>query len=233
MTLGGVVDRLLRDRSSLFASIALGRDMRELAIALVLIIAGGAAVFGASVGAYRGGIQILFAAIKVPLLLLLTAAICAPTWTALRVAFGTQASLRIDLIRILVALAVIALVLAALAPFVLVPAVLGAAYHPMSLVLVGCAAVGGPIGILVLERASTEGRAALRCFAIVFVLVGMQMAWTLRPYLVRPRLETVHLVRAVEGSFLDAAFRSWSSARGQYDREAAPLPGEDEGPTWR
>jgi hypothetical protein len=51
----------------------------------------------------------------------------------------------------------------------------------------------------------------------LLVLVGAQMSWTLRPYLVRPRTVEVPFIRAVEGSVIGAALESWSSARGIYD----------------
>jgi hypothetical protein len=57
-------------------------------------------------------------------------------------------------------------------------------------------------------------------------LVGSQMAWTFRPYVVRPRTEDVPMIRALEGSFIDSVTISTSSALGIYSRERAPLPGE-------
>ena len=57
-------------------------------------------------------------------------------------------------------------------------------------------------------------------------IAGMQMTWTLRPYVVRPRTEDVPFLRAREGSFLDSVSRSIDSARGIYYRGEAPLPGD-------
>jgi hypothetical protein len=53
----------------------------------------------------------------------------------------------------------------------------------------------------------------------VFTLVGSQMSWTLRPFLVRPRSEQPPIVRQVEGGFFDAVARSGKSAMGIYDLE--------------
>jgi hypothetical protein len=49
---------------------------------------------------------------------------------------------------------------------------------------------------------------------VVFALVGGQLAWALRPYLVRPRATDVVFVRDVEGSLADAIATSFASARG-------------------
>jgi hypothetical protein len=62
----------------------------------------------------------------------------------------------------------------------------------------------------------------------VFGLVGTQMCWSLRPFIVRPRAQVTFL-RQVEGSFIDAVETSSSSALGIYQRNSAPLPGRSAG----
>jgi hypothetical protein len=62
---------------------------------------------------------------------------------------------------------------------------------------------------------------------IVFVVVGGQLSWALRPYLVRPRTEEVPFVREVEGGLLDAVSGAIRSARGIYLRTEAPLPSRE------
>ncbi len=230
MTIGIIFDELLRDRGSLFKRIDSSAGLTELARALIIITAASAAVFGASIGAYRGGVQVVYAAIKVPLVLLLTAAICAPAWTALRAALGGEASLRVDLVRVLGGLATVGLVLSALAPLLLVGIAFGASYHSMTLLVFGCAAFAGLAGvaILVVSRRSRALWVPLTVFLSLFSIVGAQMSWTLRPYLVRPRTPEVPFVRSVEGGFIESASSSYDSARGHFKRDHAPLPGEVE-----
>lgn len=224
-----VFDQLLRDRRSLVERLDSGADLASLARSLVIIAALSAALFGAAIGWFRGGVQIGFAAIKLPAVMLLTCAVCAPSWTALRRAFGFPASLARDLVATLLALATASLVLVGLAPVLLAGVVLEMSYHSMALALLGCAALAGVAGLAVLwSTRSTEpavapaGRAPLMIFLSLLVLVGAQMSWTLRPYLVRPRTESVPFVRSIEGGVVDAALASWQSARGIYDEE----------PTW-
>jgi hypothetical protein len=220
-----VLDQLLRDRGALAARITAGRDLASLARALVVIAALSAAVFGAAIGAHRGGIQILYAAIKLPLVLLLSAAIAAPSWSLLRAAFGLPAALVRQLVALLVGLAMIGVVLVGLAPLVLFGVVLGASYHVMAVGLVGCAAIAGGAGLVAVVGAASEPSrsvAPLALFVAVLTLVGAQMSWTLRPYLVRPTSDEVPFVRSIEGSFLEAASESLDSARGRYGAESAP-----------
>jgi hypothetical protein len=48
-------------------------------------------------------------------------------------------------------------------------------------------------------------------------LVGAQLSWTLRPFLIHPRSHGVSVVRRVDGNLFDAAIRSVNSARGIYE----------------
>jgi len=224
------VDLLLSSSGAILARIRDGDDLTGLARTMILTIFACGAVFGASLGAYRGGLQVVYAAVKLPLVVLLTAAICAPALTAINSGLCRTASIRRDLALVLAALARGSLVLAALAPVILLAASLHARYHALVLVTVGCCAVGGLVGLAFLVRGLAVERRACgaACLALlsVFVLVGAQMAWTGRPYLVRPRAPAAPFVRGVESSLLQAVATSVDSARGVYHREAAPLPGE-------
>jgi hypothetical protein len=61
----------------------------------------------------------------------------------------------------------------------------------------------------------------------VFALVGSHMAWTFRPYIVRPRTRDVPFIRSIEDGFFDSVARTSRSARGIYVRDEAPLPERD------
>jgi hypothetical protein len=233
------VDDLLRDRGAIYRRIAADHDLSGLVRAMIVTIVAGAGVYGAALGVHRGGLQIVYAAAKIPLVLLLTAAVCAPTLSALNAALGRASNLRRDLALLLSSLAVTALVLAATAPIMILgmPSGLGGGdepligYHDLALLMAGSCAVAGAAGLVTLwrglGRVERRGRlAAASLLLAAFTLVGAQMAWTLRPYLVRPRSPEIVFVRSVEGSLLEAVLQTTSSARGRYDRSEAPLPAE-------
>lgn len=227
----GLVDQLLRNRAAILARIDRGHDLTALARTMIVTIAVSTALVGASIGSYRGGVQIAYAAIKVPLVLLLTAALCAPTLTALNLALGRPASLPRDLARFLAALGFGSLVLLAEAPLLLLARSIELDYHRTTLLLVGCFAVAGGasvsmLGAALLRTAARSAGAVLAAALAVFALVGGQMAWTLRPYLVRPRTPDAPFVRDLEGSLYESVLDTARSARGDYRRDAAPLPGE-------
>jgi hypothetical protein len=241
-SLAGTIDDLLRDRTAIYRRIAADHDLLGLARAMILTIIAGAAVFGGAVGAHRGGLQILFAAAKFPLVLLLTAAVCAPTLSAANAALGRASSARRDLALVVSSLAVTALILAAAAPLMILGAPIGLSgdsgepliqYHDMALLMAGACAVAGAAGLATfwrgLGRVERGNRLAVAALVLAaFTLVGAQMAWTLRPYLVRPRSPDIVFVRSLEGSLFDAVLRTADSSRGRYERPEAPLPGEPE-----
>jgi hypothetical protein len=206
----GLVDGMLTDPHHAIDE-ALRADaagQSALARVLLLVILAGTAGFGAAVGFTRGGLQVLFAAIKLPLVVLVTASVTTPALTGLGLALGRPAELRGDLIRVLAALARGSLVLAALAPVMLVATCLSVDYHWAVLMLVGCCLLAGAAGLPILARAlwvERRGRFFLMfAMLIVVTLAGTQTSWLLRPYLVSPQTSSVPFVRALEGSFSDS-----------------------------
>jgi hypothetical protein len=225
------VDRLLRDGPGTLQRIERGQQLGLLAKAMILTIAIGAASFGASMGAYRGGVQILYAAVKLPLAVLLSAALCAPALSTLNAALGRPVCLRRDLALVLCALARTSLVLAAQSPLLLMAVRFGVGYHELILLAVACCALAGIVGLVMLIRglraAPHRGPWLVAAgLLVVFGVVGTQMAWTLRPFILRPRTTYVPFVRSLEGNFFEAVSVAVRSARGDYFRDAAPLPDE-------
>ena len=228
------IDQLLRDAPAVLERIREGRDLATLAKAMILTIAFGGGVFGAAMGTFRGGEQILYAGVKLPIALLLTMAICAPALTALNRAVGRAGCMRRDLALVLSALARSSLVLAAQAPLVLLAVRAEASYHAVVLLVVACCSIAGIVGLTLFLRGLNATQSSglwtvAPALFLVFALVGTQMSWTLRPFLLRPRTPDVVFVRAVEGSFFESVARSVQSARGIYMRESAPLPSAWEG----
>ena len=216
-----IVERLLRSPRELLEELdhmAPAETVRALLLVLVL----GAGAFGAVIGTYRGGIQILYCAIKVPLLLLATLIVCSPAFVALARAFGTGLAAREVITVTLAACARFALVLAGLAPVVwLLAGWLG--YHGVVVTLVlACGVAGLAASTLLfggLGRRAGGAWLAGMAFVTVFGLVGAQTSWLLRPFLVRPRTTHVPFLRHLEGDLFHAAQTSVRSAAGTYDEE--------------
>ncbi len=215
------IDQLLRDRPTLLARIRAGVELVPLMRTMVVTLAIACAIVGAALGSYRGGVQIAYAAVKLPLVLLGTAALSAPALTAVGVALGRRARLAADLALVMTALAFGSLLLVASTPLLLLCRAVEVPYHDMILMVVGVFAVSGFASLRIISASITAeggpGRlAALLGLCTVFALVGGQLAWALRPYLVRPRATNIVFVRDVEGSLVDSISTTFSSAQGVF-----------------
>jgi hypothetical protein len=222
---GTPLELLLARPEQLMRQIHEGRDLGSLVRIALLTILLGTAIFGATVGAYRGGIQMLYAALKLPLVLLLTTAACAPALTAVATGLGRQSDPRRDIALVLSSLARTSLTFAALTPLLLLAIRRDSEYHNLVLLLVATSATAGAVGIWFFLRGlraldTTATWTTALVVSAVFMLVGVQMSWTLRPYLVRPRDTDVVFVRSIEGSFVEAVQTAARSAAGIYPNEA-------------
>jgi len=230
-----MIEQLLRDRPGMTARIQSGG--RGVIPVMLAVIAVSMIVVGAALGSYRGGVQIAYAAIKLPMVLIGTALLSAPALTAIGTALGRPSKLRTDFALVIAALAFGALLLVSCTPLILVGRALEVPYHRFILAVVAMFAIAGLASLRMIVRGSGQSwsgadsrpagsTAAVGGLCVVFALVCGQLAWALRPYLVRPRAE-VEFLRPVEGSLVDSIAQALDSARGIYRRERAPLPAEE------
>lgn len=214
--------KLLRSPAEVAEQCRSDRQLRELALGSIAVIIFGGALFGFAVGAHRGGLQMLFAAAKIPLVLLVTLAIAAPLLHAIKAALGEPWPFHRIVALSLAAAARASLVLVALAPVVwLVVTTPSISYHKAAAVSLGAYALGGAFALALLRTAL--GRrlidfATLAGFVVAFFVVGAQTAWSFRPYLGRPSTDHLPFVRDREGSFVDAVYWTGRSAVGSYDQ---------------
>jgi hypothetical protein len=181
-------------------------------------------------GNTRGLEQALATALKLPLVWVLTLAVCAPAFHAIAAALGHGLSLRSLLALIVVATARASMVLFALLPvlWLLSDFSEGRAthYHKVTLTAALMYGVAGLAALGVLLRAFPRKMSTwpvLAGFAFTFFVVAGQTAWSLRPFVGRPAEKDSPWLRAPEGTFVEAVWRGSDSARGVYHR-AAPLP---------
>ena len=230
-----LIDLLLRDRRAMLARLRDTSDVTAVLRAMIATIAVTMAIVGAALGSYRGGVQIAYAAIKLPVVLLGTAALSAPALSAIGAALGRRSRLAADLALVMAALAFGSLLLVACTPLIMLARAVDLDYHRTILAVVAMFAVAGGAALHMICRgvaleaaagcrtAATGWRTAVAGMCLVFALVGGQLSWALRPYLVRPRAPEPMFVRPVEGSLFDAITGAARSAQGIYDRDAAPL----------
>jgi hypothetical protein len=154
--------------------------------------------YGAVMGTF-GGVsgdrpwQILYSAVKVPLLLLVTFTISLPSFFVLNTLFGLRRDVG-DAVRALVAAqAGVAIILGSLAPFTMLWYVSSSGYQAAILFNATMFAVASLAGQGLLRglyrpliARSEKHRVMLRAWLVVYAFVGIQMAWVLRPFVGSP-----------------------------------------------
>jgi hypothetical protein len=111
-----VIERILRDRGGVWRQIIEDRDLKPLSGQLLLSSAIALAGYGAVLGASNGWLQALASAVKLPILFLVTLAICLPTLYLFNLVFGARLSLRQAVAMVSVAITVMTTLSVAFAP---------------------------------------------------------------------------------------------------------------------
>ncbi len=186
----------------------------------------GAGAFGAALGCWRDPFQALYAGIKLPLILLLTAGGNALVNAFLAPLLGLPLQFRQSFLAILTSFALASAILGACSPLALFviwnapPLGEGAnnstTHAAILLLLVGVIAFGGVAANLQLLRllrshAGSAGAAwrVLIAWLAGNLFLGSQLSWVLRPFIGSPGLPVEFLRRtAFDGNFYEAVFRS-------------------------
>lgn len=184
---------------------------------LGLLVIGLGTTYGAAMGLYSLGhgreLQILFSAVKVPLLLLVTFAISLPSFFVLNTLLGTRDDFREALRAHIQAQASLTLVLVSLAPFTLFWYVTNDQYQQAILFNAGMFGIASLAGQVVLQRLyrplierNRRHLILLRAWLFLYAFVGVQMGWVLRPFIGQPGSE-VRFFR--EGAWGNAYIELW------------------------
>lgn len=111
-----VIERILRDRQSIWQQIVEERDLNRLTGNMLASSAVALACYGVVLGAFHGVLMALTSAVKLPLLFLVTLAICLPTLYLFNLVFGARLSVRQAVAMVMVAITVTSMLAVAFAP---------------------------------------------------------------------------------------------------------------------
>lgn len=173
------------------------------------------------------GIQVGLVALKIPLLFLLTLAVCALALYILNLVFGLGLRFVPAITLMLFALAATGVLLAVFAPIVLFFTAVTANYHFMKVMHVLVFGIAGLYGVKVLgdglwrltkpdtpeDPAAAYGawmraKVVLCSWLVLYCLVGAQVAWTLKPFLGTPYLPATPPFRLERGNIFVSFFES-------------------------
>ncbi|MFC8848795.1 MULTISPECIES: hypothetical protein [unclassified Micromonospora] len=111
-----VIERILRDRQGIWQQIVADRDLNGLTLRMLASSGIALACYGAVLGAFHSVLMALTSAVKLPLLFLVTLAICLPTLYLFNLVFGARLSVRQSLALVMVAITVTSMLAVAFAP---------------------------------------------------------------------------------------------------------------------
>ena len=201
------LDELLRSPRAVAERTRSGGDLRPLFVASLSALSLGAGVFGATLATSRGGLQLLYSGLKLPLALIATLLLVVPAFHAISAGLGRRLSFSGMVGLTLAAAGRGALVLVALSPLVWLSFDRGLSYAPGVLLATACYALAGLAALgLVLRGIGFDARGfvIVTLFGAVVLVTGGQTAWMFRPFLGRPGAASVPFFRGRQGSFLDA-----------------------------
>jgi hypothetical protein len=234
---------LLSDRERFFEEVVAGTALREKLRNAVLTIVGLGGLFGLVAGSYSGAAQAVSAAIKLPFLFFATFMICFPAFFVVQVLVGSR--LRLEQVAVLVfgALALTSVLLAAFVPITAFFLISGANYYFQHLLNIAIAGVAGIFGMyalheglsLVCEKRGVYPRKALtimRAWALLFAFVGIQLAWSLRPFL-GDRNQPFRVFGTYQGNFYAAVLYAVNELMRGAEKPAVPPARVDSLPRFR
>jgi hypothetical protein len=185
-----VVEEYLKRRQEFFRNLTDERDLKTYFINSNVTVIVLSAVYGAIMGLYPGGLQILYDAVKIPMLLLISLYITAPSFYVLTSLLGGRRSFSQVIVLLLSGITVMSTILLALIPvnlfFLLTTANTTTDFLILLNVLIFT--IAGFFALVYWLRgfmALYPGGEWILSFLIgsfIFAFVGTQLAWVLRPY---------------------------------------------------
>jgi hypothetical protein len=225
-----VIERILRDRDGVWRDIHRESNINQLIIQMLASTAVANFFYGAVLGASNSFLQALASAVKLPILFLLTLAICLPTLYLFNLVFGSRLSVRQALAVVLVGITVTSMLTVAFAPISLFFLISAPDYNFFKLLNVAILTTTGAVGLtFLIDGMGSMNRLAMADLAaevahgdeappivqrpvnmsliylwiMLYGFVGTQLGWTLRPFFGDPGYEVKEfmLFRPIEGNF--------------------------------
>jgi hypothetical protein len=186
------LDYILRAQNALFEQIYKQQELTRIVSSMAILTVLLSGMYGLTMGMYDGAPQAIAAAIKLPLLFLMTACICIPSLYTFNVLLGQRFRFMQTVALMSTTLCTTAILLASLAPIAFFFGVTTNHYQFLLLMHVTIFGLCGSYGVRYLYRGCTYvafrmeqalNRPLLRIWIIIYAIVGMQLGWRLRPFL--------------------------------------------------
>ncbi len=212
-----VLMNFLQERSEFIQEIDQGIKIDKKNLSLLISSSVFFAIYGAVIGSFGGGLQMLVSTIKLPALYLLTMVMCLPTLYFFDIIAGSKRSFGQYLALLLCSMSIISVLLFGFAPITLFFRLSINNYRFFILINVIILAITGLVGInffyksmigFIKEKFSDNKQRilVLKSWLFLYALVGSQLGWTLRPFFGNPE-QGFSLFRPIESNFYIEIFK--------------------------
>ncbi len=176
-------------------------------------------LYGLVMGSYHSFLQALVAGIKVMLLFITTLLICFPSFYIIQQILGSKLSFKQMIIIILSGFVLASTITLSFAPVIIFFQITGDNYHFLQLLHVAVFIFAGIFGMKLIVGAlkfacdkkniyPQIGVTVFRVWVIILAFVGIQLSWSLRPFL-GDKNEDFKLFRKYQGNFYTAIIYSF------------------------
>ncbi|MEO7453681.1 MAG: actin-binding WH2 domain-containing protein [Fimbriimonadales bacterium] len=212
MSVASIPSTLLREPQRFLDELSTGVKLQEKALALTAFCVLFFGVYGSVLGSSSGVIQAAVSAIKLPMLFLLTMAICFPTLHILNLLFGAKHSTVQLAVLLLAALAATGTILVGFLPISLFFLMTNDSYAFYKLLNVAILAIAAFYGVRFLghgmsrihegldTKTAPNRSSVLTLWIVLYAFVGSQLAWVTRPYFGEPDMQW-QVFRTQRGNF--------------------------------
>ena len=208
----------LNDKEAYFEKITEDDITSRNIITCILWVGFLAFIYGVTMGSYHSFLQALFAGVKLTFLLIMTLMICFPALFIVQLILGSKLKLSQMLSIILSGYLMATIIMIAFIPIVILFLLTGSNYYFLQLLHILVFVFSGLFGMKIIvdalkyscEKKNVYPKIGVFIFTIwftIFVLVGIQLAWNLRPFL-GDRSKSFIVFRRYEGNFYTAVIFS-------------------------
>lgn len=185
---------------------------------LTLFFVGLTFLYGGVMGCYSGFLQALTAAVKLPVMFLLSLLICFPAFFVLQFILGSKMQLSHMIVIILSGYVLMGAIMLSFAPIVVLFVLTGGNYYFLQLLHITIIAIAGIFGmktVLDALKFSCEqknvypktGVVVFRFWVVILAFVGIQLAWNMQPFLAE-KTAGYALFKKYKGNFYTAVIYS-------------------------
>jgi len=189
-----VLEEFIKRSDQFLANLAEEKNLKTYFLNSNLAILLLSAVYGATMRLYSGGLQIVYSAVKVPMLLLISLYVTVPSYYVLYSLLGGKRNLKQTVALLLSGFTIMATILLAFVPvnlfFIITTPKSSEAHSFTALLNIAIFTLGGFFALIYLikgartlyKEPAEQWKPAFLVGSVILMFVGTQLAWVLRPF---------------------------------------------------